>query len=82
MADSFDDLPATVVQSADIDPLRDDGRLYCERLRAAGVPADWINETGLTHDYLRARHLSRRAGAAFGRVCDAIGRLAREAAEP
>ena len=80
VADSFDGLPATVVQSADIDPLRDDGGLYCERLTAAGVPAEWINEKGLTHDYLRARHLSQRAGEAFGRAGDAIGRLAQQAA--
>jgi hypothetical protein len=40
------------------------------------VAARWINEPGLVHDYLRARHVSRVAGAAFKRICDAISELA------
>ena len=77
VAKSFEGLPPTVAQSADIDPLRDDAGLYVQKLQAAGIAAEWLNEPGLTHDYLRARHLSRRAGEAFSRVCDAILRLAR-----
>ncbi|MDJ0779074.1 MAG: alpha/beta hydrolase [Gammaproteobacteria bacterium] len=79
VAADFGGLPPTVAQSADIDPLRDDADLYVQKLSAAGIAAEWINEPGLTHDYLRARHMSRRAGEAFTRVCEAITRLAREA---
>ena len=66
----------TIAFSADIDPLRDDARVYVERLQDAGVTARWVNEPGLVHDYLRARHVSRVASAAFTRICDAITELA------
>jgi acetyl esterase len=76
LASDFSGCPPTIAISADIDPLRDDARLYVDKLRAAGVSARWINEPGLVHDYLRARHVSTRAGAAFGRICAAIRELA------
>ena len=75
VGDDFSGCPPTVAISADIDPLRDDARVYVERLQAAGVAARWINEPGLVHDYLRARHTSRAAGAAFQRICDAVREL-------
>jgi acetyl esterase/lipase len=58
------------------DPLRDDARSYVAKLQDDDVSASWINEPGLVHDYLRARHISRVAGAAFARICSAITRLA------
>lgn len=76
VADSFSTNPPTIAFSADVDPLRDDAKLYVEKLRAAGVSAEWINETGLVHDYLRARHVSNVAAAAFTRIGDAIKKLA------
>jgi acetyl esterase len=42
--------PATIAFSADVDPLRDDARLYVEKLQAVNVSAQWINEAGLVHD--------------------------------
>ena len=68
--------PPTIVFSADVDPLRDDARLYVDKLQTAGVSSEWINEPGLVHDYLRARHVSDTAGAAFTRICNAIKKLA------
>jgi acetyl esterase len=56
--------------------MRDDSCLYVEKLRNAGVDASWYNEPGLTHDYLRARHTSRKAAETFGRICEAIKKLA------
>jgi hypothetical protein len=75
-AGDFRGIAPTIAFSADIDPLRDDARVYVERLQDAGVAARWINEPGLVHDYLRARHVSRIASAAFTRICDAISELA------
>jgi len=76
LAGDFSGCPTTIAISADIDPLRDDARLYVDKLQAAGVSASWINEPGLVHDYLRARHVSTLAGAAFERICAAISKLA------
>lgn len=64
-----------VAITADIDPLRDDGKVYVERLVAAGVPARWINEPGLVHGFLRARLMSSRAKASFARICAAARAL-------
>jgi len=76
VADDFGQTPPSIAISAAIDPLRDDARIYVEKLQAAGVAAEWINEPGMVHDYLRARHVSSAAGAAFARIGDAIRRLA------
>lgn len=69
-------LPAAWVVSADIDPLRDDGRDYVAKLVADGVSAEWHNEPGLVHGYLRARDTSRRAAASFTAIVEAIRRFA------
>lgn len=70
-------LPPTFVVTADVDPLRDDGRVFVERLAGAGVAAVWRNEPQLVHGYLRARHSSRRAAASFAAVCEAVARFGR-----
>jgi acetyl esterase len=77
VANDFHEAVPTIAISADVDPLRDDARFYVEKLQAAGVSARWINEPGLVHDYLRARHVSSRTGDAFARICDAIKELAK-----
>ncbi len=64
-----------VIQTADCDPLRDDGATYVKRLQDAGVEAEWINEPGLVHGYLRARTTSTRAKHSFARICNALRRL-------
>lgn len=78
-ADDYRGTPPTIAFSADIDPLRDDAGSYVAKLQDADVSATWINEPGLVHDYLRARHVSAVAGAAFARICSAITRLASQA---
>ncbi len=69
VADDFNGLPPSIAFSADIDPLRDDARLYIEKLSAVGIYAECYNEPGLTHDYLRARHISYKAGNSFQQIC-------------
>jgi acetyl esterase len=76
VATDFEGTAPTIAISADVDPLRDDARLYVEKLPAAGISAQWINEPGLVLDYLRARHVSTVAGAAFARIGNAIKDLA------
>lgn len=54
------------------DPLRDDAVAWAERLRAAGVEARAVIEDDLPHSYLFARPISKRAAAAFERLCGAV----------
>ncbi len=71
----FSHLPPTVVVTADCDPIRDDGSDYCRKLTMAGGHAHWINEPGLVHGYLRARHSVGRARDSFERISVAIEAL-------
>ncbi|OQM75585.1 alpha/beta hydrolase [Manganibacter manganicus] len=71
----FSHLPPTVIVSAECDPLSDDGRVYRDRLLADGGKAHWVNEAGLVHGYLRARHSVGRARESFTRIVDAVRSL-------
>lgn len=70
-------LPPTVCISAECDPLSDDGREYRDRILAAGGRAIWLNDAGLVHGHLRARHSVARARDSFGRIVTAIATLGR-----
>ena len=74
--DDYSGLCACVCISADIDPLRDDCKLYVERLNQHNVEAVWHNQPGLIHGYLRARHVSERARNSFALICTELKRLA------
>ncbi|MBQ9083706.1 MAG: alpha/beta hydrolase fold domain-containing protein, partial [Clostridia bacterium] len=50
-ADSFEGLPPAYIETAEFDCLHDDGSLYANKLRAAGVEAV-LNETkGTMHGF-------------------------------
>ena len=44
-------LPTATVITADIDPLRDDGKLYAAKLATAGVKTEHRNFEGVTHEF-------------------------------
>ncbi len=72
----FSNLPPSVLLSAECDPLADEGRVYGEKITAAGGKAVWFNETGLVHGYLRARTTVGRARDSFSRIINALDALA------
>ena len=45
-------LPPALIVSAEFDPLCDDGRLYAEKLEAAGVHAKFRLYEGMIHGFL------------------------------
>ncbi len=71
-ASDFSGLPRTIAFSADVDPLRDDATFYVKQINKAGGNATAHNEAGLVHDYLRARHTSKKAADSFRRIGKAI----------
>lgn len=75
-AQDFSGRPNTVAIGAECDPLADDARNYAAAITADGGKALWIEDKGLVHGHLRARHKSVRAGASFDRVKMSISLLA------
>lgn len=59
--------PATVI-TADIDPLRSEGREYAERLGAAGVPVSYVNYPGVTHEFFGMGAVLDEARAAVAKA--------------
>jgi acetyl esterase len=64
----FSNLPPTVILTAECDPVSSDGQQYRDRVLAAGGKAHWVEEPGLVHSYLRARHSVFRARQSFERI--------------
>lgn len=73
----FTGLPPTLAIGAECDPLADDARDYAARINAAGGRAEWVEEKGLVHGYLRARATVPRAAASFDRIIAAISAFAK-----
>jgi acetyl esterase len=71
----FCNLPATVIITAQCDPLSSDGEAYGSRISTAGGRAFWFEEPGLVHGFLRARHTVSRARASFTRIVEAVKAL-------
>ena len=53
-----DNMPKTLIVSAEIDPLADDCQSYVESLKQYGCDITYLEGLGLPHGFLRARHLS------------------------
>jgi acetyl esterase len=74
-AASHADLPPALVQTAEYDPLRDEGALYADTLRAARVTVEHRHYAGMVHGFARmggvvdrGRRALDDAGAALRRV--------------
>lgn len=74
-AEDFTGLPPTVVFTAACDPLAGDGLSYCAEIVGADGKAHCVEEEGLVHGYLRARHSVARARHSFIRIVDALAAL-------
>lgn len=55
--------PATLVFTAEYCPLRDEARVYVERLQAAGIPAELVDYPGMVHAFLNLEDLAAEACA-------------------
>jgi acetyl esterase len=64
------------------DPLCDDGTLFAEKLKAAGVPVALRREPALAHSYMRARHVSEPAKKGFDSIVEALRTLSHDGCLP
>lgn len=74
LATNFSHLPNAFIAVAQFDPLRDDGRLYAERLQAAGVACVLYPGKGLVHGCLRARHQAPEVDRLYDYLLDYLRR--------
>lgn len=58
-------LPPAAIFTAEFDPLRDEGEIYADRLRAAGVPVSYRCLPGTIHGFLSFYAMQPRARAAL-----------------
>ncbi len=75
LGDDFNALPPSYISTADCDPLRDEGTLYNTLHMFSSGESVLMEEDGLMHGHLHARHHSARAMAAFEHICEGLNNL-------
>ncbi len=76
LAQNLEGLPPTFITVAGHDPLHDDGAIFHQTLLRSGVASTLRYEPKLAHSYMRARHHSPVAMAAFLAIVDALRKFA------
>ena len=66
------DLPRTWIQTAEFDPLRDEGQLYAEKLAKAGVEVEYKCYEGMVHGFARMGGKVDRALDALAHTANAL----------
>jgi acetyl esterase len=72
--EAFAASPPTLVITAELDPLRDEGEAYAERLRAAGVVADATRYAGMFHGFFSFAALLSDGRRAVSQAAAALAR--------
>lgn len=69
---TLEGLPPVVLVTAGLDPLRDEGRAFAERLAGSGRPHTHLELPGLVHGFLNLCGVIPEADAGIERICAAL----------
>jgi acetyl esterase/lipase len=69
-AKTLQGLPPATIITADIDPLRSDGEMLAKKLEADGVPVDYKNYEGVTHEFFGMGAVVDTANEALNHAAD------------
>jgi acetyl esterase len=75
---SFGGLPATVIATAEHDPLRDEGAALAQKLTAAGTRVHHVRHAGLVHGFLSLDTESQAALEAGNNLLRQFGSVIRD----
>jgi acetyl esterase len=68
-------LPPALIISAEFDPLVDENQAYAEKLKAAGVPTDYVCFPGMIHPFFTLGGVVEDAAKAEALVASAMKML-------
>ncbi len=69
-AKDFSNLPPALVHTGELDPIRDDGRLFASQLALAGTWVTYREARGMLHGFLRVRLTGAQAKREFAAITD------------
>ncbi|MDA1076185.1 MAG: alpha/beta hydrolase [Proteobacteria bacterium] len=72
MLGKLNNLPPTLVVTAEFDPLRDEGLAYAKALTKAGNVAEGVCYDGLVHDFFGTAQIFQSSRHAFEQVCSKL----------
>lgn len=68
LASDFNKLPNTLIITAEIDPLRDEGEAYGNKLKNSGIQVESTRYNGVTHGFITMDKITNKADEALNQI--------------